>query len=110
MVPLSGVRKPASVRSIVVLPQPEGPRKVMNSCSAMARSTPLSARKPPKRLSMPAMSMNAIALSPHRRLSRRYVQLEPDSQLTSAASVRTTAMVNTASAETTSSWPRSLRR
>ena len=33
MVPLSGVRKPASVRSIVVLPQPEGPRKVMNSRS-----------------------------------------------------------------------------
>ena len=45
MVPLSGVRKPASVRSIVVLPQPEGPSKVMNSRSAIARSTPLSAWK-----------------------------------------------------------------
>src|SRR5436190_8219156 len=72
MVPASGVRKPASVRSIVVLPQPEGPSRVMNSCSWIDRSTPISARKPSKRLSMPAMSMNAIALAPHRgRLARR---------------------------------------
>ena len=37
-------------------------------------------------------------------------QLEPDSQLTNAVSASTTAMVNTASADTTSSWPRSFRR
>src|SRR5262245_32676583 len=67
MVPASGVRKPASERSMVVLPQPEGPRKVMNSRSAMARSMPLSALNAPKFLSMPAMSMKAMASALHRR-------------------------------------------
>ena len=38
MSPLVGVSMPASMRSIVVLPEPEGPTMVKNSPSAMSRS------------------------------------------------------------------------
>jgi len=37
--PEVGVSMPASMRSIVVLPQPEGPTMVKNSPSATSRST-----------------------------------------------------------------------
>src|SRR5215475_5194894 len=71
MVPASGVRKPASVRNIVVLPQPDGPSKVMNSRSSTLRSTASSAWKVPKVLPMPATSMKSMALASDRRLARR---------------------------------------
>ena len=69
----SGVRKPASVRSIVVLPQPEGPRKVMNSFSAMSRSTPFNAWKLPKACQMPDLDERhgqLRSVSSHRRRRR----------------------------------------
>ena len=37
MTPLVGVSKPATIRSVVVLPQPEGPRKETNSPSPTSR-------------------------------------------------------------------------
>ena len=37
IVPWSGVSKPATMRSVVVLPQPDGPRNEMNSPCSMAR-------------------------------------------------------------------------
>jgi hypothetical protein len=39
--------KPAMIRSIVVLPQPDGPRNVTNSPSATLRSTSRSATLSP---------------------------------------------------------------
>src|SRR5437868_3452615 len=45
------------------------------TASTRATRSPICARKPSKSLSMPAMSMNAIALAPHRgRLARRPVR------------------------------------
>ena len=38
--PPSAVRKPPTVRRIVVLPQPDGPRRVTSSASATSRSMP----------------------------------------------------------------------
>src|SRR5215212_1077679 len=38
--------RPASIRSRVVLPQPDGPTRTMNSASAISRSTPSTARTP----------------------------------------------------------------
>src|SRR3982751_427339 len=42
--------RPAMQASAVLLPQPEGPRKVTNSPSLMRRSSPLTAVNSPKRL------------------------------------------------------------
>ena len=42
-VPASGVTKPATERSVVVLPHPEGPRSVKNSPGTTASDTPSSA-------------------------------------------------------------------
>src|SRR5579884_1763230 len=47
--PLSGWTKPATMRSNVVLPQPDGPRIAANSPSATVRLTPSSAVTIPKR-------------------------------------------------------------
>ena len=41
--PASGVTKPATERSVVVLPHPDGPSRVKNSPGATARDTPSSA-------------------------------------------------------------------
>src|SRR5262245_16096920 len=44
---------PATIRSSVLLPQPEGPTNTTNSPSAMSRSMPLIASKSPKDLRTP---------------------------------------------------------
>lgn len=44
--PLLGRSNPASIRSVVVLPQPEGPRKVTNSPCLMVRLKSFTATKP----------------------------------------------------------------
>ena len=48
--PLVGYSRPASMRSVVVLPQPEGPSRLTNSPSAIVRSSPLTATAEPKAL------------------------------------------------------------
>jgi len=45
--PSSGVSKPAMMRSKVVLPQPEGPRREKNSPFLISKLTSLSALKSP---------------------------------------------------------------
>src|SRR5437870_10045305 len=50
MVPPSGRSRPLMQRSVVVLPQPEGPRKTMNSWSSTRRSRSRTATTSPKRL------------------------------------------------------------
>src|SRR5215218_10091340 len=49
IVPSEGGMKPAIMRSVVVLPQPEGPSRETNSPSRRARSTPSTAATAPKR-------------------------------------------------------------
>src|SRR5207247_11272386 len=48
IVPEVGSSSPAIIRSSVVLPQPDGPRRTRNSPSWAARSTPSTARTSPK--------------------------------------------------------------
>src|SRR3954470_16532576 len=52
--PAVGSTKPAMIRSVVVLPQPEGPSSVRNSPSCTARSSAASASASPYRLSTPS--------------------------------------------------------
>src|SRR5262252_8470703 len=50
IVPLVGVYRPARMLKKVVLPAPFGPIRLTIDCSAMLKSTLLTATKPPKRL------------------------------------------------------------
>ena len=65
IVPSSGSRKPASTRRVVVLPQPEGPRKVTNSCLLNRQAQSRSAR---------ARHRSACAVSD---LDERHARLDP---------------------------------
>ena len=58
MAPRSAASRPATMRSKVVLPQPDGPSSDMNSPAATLRSTPPSTVMPPKAFSAPATSRN----------------------------------------------------
>ena len=49
MLPAVGAMKPAIIRSVVVLPQPLGPRKVTSSPSAMSSEKSATAVVEPKR-------------------------------------------------------------
>src|SRR6266550_5157518 len=62
MRPASGVSRPASRRSKVVLPHPEPPSRANSSPRSMARSTLSTAVTAPKRLVTP--SMRTIGVSP----------------------------------------------
>src|SRR4051812_26401592 len=48
--PALGSSRPATIRSVVVFPQPEGPSKAKNDPSATARLRSSTATKSPKRL------------------------------------------------------------
>ena len=61
MRPASGVSKPASMRSSVVLPQPEPPSSANISPRAISRSTPSTAATAPKRLVTPSMRDDGFA-------------------------------------------------
>src|SRR5262245_60368828 len=50
MVPLVGFSNPASIIRIVVLPEPDGPKRLTNSPLAMARSSPSTTVSVPKDL------------------------------------------------------------
>src|ERR1700730_4062836 len=50
MRPSSGVSKPAIMRKVVILPQPDGPSSAKNSPASIARSTPSTARLMPSKL------------------------------------------------------------
>ena len=55
MLPPLGVSKPASMRSSVVLPQPDGPSSAKNSFSRMSSETPSTAATLPKFLVTPSI-------------------------------------------------------
>src|SRR6267154_4606504 len=61
--PASGVSKPASRRSSVVLPQPELPSRANSSPRSMTRSTLSTAVIAPKRLVTPSMRTIALPLT-----------------------------------------------
>src|SRR5664279_952346 len=61
MLPCDGDSKPASMRKIVVLPQPEGPRKVMNSPFSTEMEKSLTATWLPKCFCRLEISRKAIA-------------------------------------------------
>src|SRR5688572_31025445 len=54
--PASGCSSPASTRSSVVLPEPDGPRRARNSLSLACSETFFSAGKRPYALEMPLIS------------------------------------------------------
>src|SRR5436190_11790019 len=54
--PASGCSSPASTRSSVVLPEPEGPSNARNSLSWACSDTPFSAGNRPKDFSIPRIS------------------------------------------------------
>src|ERR1700735_2602231 len=56
--------RPATIRSAVDFPQPDGPTRIMNSPSAMSRLRSLTASKPsPYRLVMCSSAISAIGFS-----------------------------------------------
>src|SRR5688572_17678734 len=59
--PASGSSNPASIRKVVVLPQPEGPSSDRNSPTSTFRSMPSTAVTVPKRLVTPANSTEPTA-------------------------------------------------
>src|SRR4051794_32634711 len=63
MRPASGVSKPAIMRSVVVLPHPDGPSRAKNSPAAIVRSTPSTARTRPSKLLLRPSSVTADARS-----------------------------------------------
>ena len=60
MLPASAAMKPARMRSSVVLPQPLGPSRQINSPLAICRSNSASTCRPAKDLLTPAISIAAI--------------------------------------------------
>src|SRR5437773_167230 len=66
MRPDSGNSRPASIRSVVVLPQPDGPRRHTKRPSSITRSSPSTARTAPKRFSTRSMTIGIRPPSPSR--------------------------------------------
>src|SRR6186997_303441 len=64
MRPAVGSTRPATIRSVVVLPQPDGPRRVRSSPSAMSRDTSSTAVVVPYRFVMASRWTVAISRPP----------------------------------------------
>jgi hypothetical protein len=60
MTPLVGRSKPAMSRSVVVLPEPEGPSSEKNSPGAMVNVMPSTARTSPNRFSTLSSATAAV--------------------------------------------------
>src|SRR5690242_11966438 len=78
MVPWEGSMKPAIIRSVVVLPQPEGPRSETNSPGASARLKSATASKSPKRLPMPMSASFAMSGPPQHEVAADELEAERD--------------------------------
>ena len=65
-------------RSVVVFPQPEGPRSVTNSPCSMFRSIPATATSLPKRLMRPSISTVGTKPSPSGQHRQGVVGVEAD--------------------------------
>src|SRR3954449_6407085 len=65
--PADASSSPATIRSAVDLPEPDGPTRTVNSPSPISRSSPSTARVPSgKTFETPSNAIEAM-LSPHRR-------------------------------------------
>src|SRR5262249_48869494 len=62
--PASGVSKPATMRSVVVLPQPDGPSRAISSPSRTSRSSLSTATTLPKRFVRPRNETDDISTEP----------------------------------------------
>src|SRR5437763_2545756 len=83
MRPASGSSKPATIRSVVVLPHPLGPSSEKNSPSAISSDTSSTAFTPPKRLLTPSRAIasrcsSGIPASLFRSSEERCAELEGD--------------------------------
>src|SRR5437762_13345754 len=70
MSPLVTSSRPAIIRSVVVLPQPEGPTRTRNSWSRTVRSIPATARTSPNRFSTRSRTTSAMRESPQSLVAR----------------------------------------
>ncbi len=59
--PSSGVSKPASIRSSVVLPQPDGPSSAKNSPARISSDSRSTARKPPNCFTTDSMRSSGMS-------------------------------------------------
>src|SRR5262245_17871354 len=64
MRPASGRSNPAIKRSVVVLPEPDGPSRVKNSPGAMSRSTPSTATTSPYALRTSTSWTSGVSCAP----------------------------------------------
>jgi hypothetical protein len=64
MEPESGCSNPAIMRSVVVLPHPEGPSSEKNSPGPMSRSIPSTATSSPNVLVRPASDTAPVVIAP----------------------------------------------
>src|SRR5262245_30360963 len=74
--PVVGPSKPAITLSVVVLPQPEGPRRLRNSPSAMTRSMPLRPMTPPGKCLETPCRLRSASLAIENSL--RLLRIDPD--------------------------------
>ena len=94
--PASGNSNPAVIRSVVVLPHPDGPRKVTISPSPTLRSKSCTATCPPKRLVMPLSSrraMGRVLSGGRQRQATRTADVARPARRPMTASPRTPAQV-----------------
>src|SRR3979411_2505714 len=66
MVPLVIFSRPASIRSVVVFPQPDGPTRTMNSPASTVRFRSSTAASAPKSLCTPSNFTSLTMSAPHR--------------------------------------------
>src|SRR6185312_594100 len=79
ILPSVGCSKPAIIRSVVVLPQPDGPSIEKNSPLGMSTSIPSTAATSPKRLTSPTRETSPAIRSPYQSsdVERRHVADHP---------------------------------
>ena len=65
--PEVGSSSPAIMRSVVVLPQPDGPSSMKNSPSPIVKDDPFTAVKDPKSLRRLRMTISAMAIPENAR-------------------------------------------
>src|SRR4051794_39660123 len=73
--PASGVESPTSIRIVVVLPAPLGPRKPVTVPGSQRNDTSLTTLRPPRRLVSPVASImgRSIGAAPLANISRRSI-------------------------------------
>src|SRR3546814_15421773 len=78
IVPSVGGMKPATILSVVVLPQPEGPRRDTNSPSASSRSRRSTAVKAPTVLTICLSTRRGISIPSHNEVAPQQLHADGD--------------------------------